>query len=392
MIPPHGGTLVQQYLSLKEEASFGGLPCIPMSFIATSDLLNIASGVFSPLTGFMDSETVAMVVEENRIGQLAWTIPITLDVPRELAESIRPGQVMGLQDPHGVLRGTIEVSDVFPHEKDWRCNGTFGTSEPGHPGVLTVQRMEDWLVGGTVSAFQPRCSPPDRVVTPQVSRERFAEMGWETVAGFQTRNPPHRAHEYLQRCALELTDGLFVQPLTGWVKPGDFLPNLVIKTYEFFINEIYPPKRVFLGSLNTAMRYAGPKEAVFHAIVRQNFGCTHFIVGRDHAGVRDDEGIRDFYGKYEAHRFFNEIPDLDIQILKFYEPFFCTRCGFVATDKTCGHPDERRYISGSIVRDALVRGDLLTSDIMREEVFRFLLEQQCEGELFHTEDTSIAAV
>lgn len=378
MISPHGGKLINQCWSERKRQSYANIPSIPMSAIAASDLRNIATGAFSPLTGFMDEKTVTSVVNENRVGSHVWTIPITLDVTRETADAIRPGSEMGLAGPSGALQGLIEVSEVFSHRKEERCRGTFGTVEPRHPGVATVQAMGDVLVAGRVWAFSPQDAAGSVAdIPPAVTREHFDKQGWKTVAGFQTRNVPHRAHEYLQRCALECTDGLFIQPIRGWVKPGDFDPEIVQLAYRAFIKELYPADRVYLGSLSTAMRYAGPKEAVFHALIRQNFGCTHFIVGRDHAGVGG------FYGIYEAHRFIDELPPLDIAIFKFHEPFFCRRCGGTTTDKTCGHDDaQRTYINGTNVREMLVGRRPIPQHIMREELVRLLMDLQDQRPLF----------
>lgn len=378
MISPHGGILINQVLSAQKRAGFEKIPRIPMSAIAASDLWNIATGAFSPLTGFMDDKTVVTVVNENRIGSHVWTIPITLDVSKEIADAIQPGREMGLVDPAGALQGIIEVSEVVPHQKEDRCLGTFGTLEPRHPGVATVHAMGDVLVAGRAWVFESEASNTSaRSVSPAVTREHFARKGWKTVAGFQTRNVPHRAHEYLQRCALEYTDGLFIQPIDGWVKPGDFDPEVVFIAYRFFIKELYPPDRVYCSGLRTAMRYAGPKEAVFHALIRQNFGCTHFIVGRDHAGVGG------FYHSYAAHRLIDTLPALDICILKFHEPFYCQRCGGTTTDKTCGHDESQRtYINGSGVREMLVGRQSIPSYIMREEIVRFLHDLQQQRSLF----------
>jgi sulfate adenylyltransferase len=378
MIAPHGGKLVQQCLPEGARDRYAGIPAIPMSAIAASDLWNIATGVFSPLTGFMDQRTLNTVLQDNRVESVAWTIPITLDVTAPVAERIQTGREMGLTDLQGVLRGLIQVSDVYPHPKDERCRGTFGTQEARHPGVATVQGMGDYLVAGTVQAFGERDPSLNAGYRPPVeTREYFEKQGWSTVAGFQTRNVPHRAHEYLQRCALECTEGLFIQPISGWVKPGDFDPDVVQQAYRLFIKELYPADRVLLGSLSTAMRYAGPKEAVFHAIIRQNFGCTHFIVGRDHAGVGK------FYHAYAAHRMFDQLPPLEINVLRFHEPFYCARCGSIATEKTCGHGEpQRTYINGSDVRVMLLANRTIPPHIMREEMVRFLLAQQKERTLF----------
>jgi sulfate adenylyltransferase len=378
MISPHGGKLINQCWPERKRRSYANIPAIPMSAIAASDLWNIATGVFSPLTGFMDEKALTTVLRENRIESLAWTIPITLDVPEKVAERIRPGEEVGLTDPQGVLQGVIQVSEVSPHRKDERCLGTFGTLDPLHPGVATVQAMGSYLIAGTVWTFSTGERESEAwALTPAATRQCFEKKGWKTVTGFQTRNVPHRAHEYLQRCALEYTDGLFIQPIRGWVKAGDFDPEIVQLTYRLFITELYPADRVHLGSLSTAMRYAGPKEAVFHATIRQNFGCTHFIVGRDHAGVGR------FYETYAAHEIFDNLPSLDISILRFFEPFFCKRCEVIATDKTCGHDEpQRTYINGSDVRDMLAARRPIPSHVMREDMVRFLRELQESRPLF----------
>jgi sulfate adenylyltransferase len=334
--------------------------------------------VFTPLTGFMGRRAVESVLAENRLpGGPAWTVPIVLDAREKDAQSLRRGMELGLADEAGTLHGVIEVSEVFAHDRPAHARRLYGMLDAEHPGVRSVLEMGECLVAGDVHAF---AQPPESAhqLSPAQSRQIFEERGFRTVAGFQTRNVLHRAHEYLQRTALEIVDGLFIQPLIGWKKKGDYEPSVILDVYPKFIKQFYPRASVVFGALNTAMRYAGPKEAAFHAIIRKNFGCTHFIVGRDHAGVGG------FYGHYEAQEFLATLGDIGIEILAFKEPIYCDRCRMIVTSRTCGHERAHLHpVSGTIIRKALTDGHEPPDWILRPEVFKELRRLAKRGPLFH---------
>lgn len=376
MIKPHGGKLVNRYVS-KPRGRMSVLPKVVLSQVAVSDLYNIAEGVFSPLTGFMKRAEFLSVVNHNKVKGLTWTIPILLDVDKTTALMVKKNKKTALVDRRGRLLGQMKVNDIYRHNKDLHALGVFGTKDHHHPGVRFVYQMKDYLLGGEVYVF-PNHNKVANYLSPSQTRKIFEERGYETIAGFQTRNVIHRAHEYLQRCALELVDGLFIQPIVGWKKQGDFQAKVVIKAYQKFIKDYYSSKRITFGTLKTAMRYAGPKEAVFHAIIRKNFGCTHFIVGRDHAGVGG------YYGKYEAHDIFNKIDDIGIKVLKFKEPLYCRRCQLIVTEKTCGHNTKYlQEISGTLVRKIIRAGRQPKNQIFRPEVYKLLGKEFKAHHLFY---------
>ena len=378
MNSPHGaGRLVDRTWPAARKARFRKLPVLSAGARVVSDLHNIAAGVFTPLEGFMDRKTMEAVLEKNRLPSGAvWTVPIVWDVPSAAAESLRPGDEIGLRGPQGELEGVLELSEVFAHDKKAHARRLFGTLDLAHPGVRDVLDMGDALLAGRVRAFaRPQAA---HRLTPERSREIFYERGFSTVAGFQTRNVPHRAHEYLQRSALEMVDGLFIQPIVGWKKKGDYEPATIVEVYPKFIRSFYPRRSVVFGTLDTAMRYAGPKEAVFHAIIRKNFGCTHFIVGRDHAGVGG------FYAPYAAHAFLKEIGNLGIAILSFKEPIYCRRCRMIVTARTCGHrPADLSPVSGTIIRKSITDKKEPPEHILRREVYRELLRISRKRPIFN---------
>jgi sulfate adenylyltransferase len=360
---PYGGILVRR-ISAPGSALPKGTPLLVIDDIVESDLLNLATGAFSPLDGFMDSKTLASVCASNRLPDgLPWTIPIAFAISAEQRREIEGAALVALKSAvTGKLVGTIAPSEVYAHDKEARISATFGTNDDAHPGVKLVRGMGPFLLAGKISAFEDALSS-DPLAYPAGVRARLSAMGLNKVAGFQTRNVVHRAHEYLQRVALEVCGGLLVHPVVGWKKSGDFRPEAVRRGYEEFIRKFYPPKKVLLAFLKVAMRYAGPKEAVFHAIIRKNYGCTHFIVGRDHAGVGG------FYETYAAHQIFETMPPLGIEILRLREPFYCVKCDGVATDNSCGHSDsDREYISGTKVRSILTGGGDPAHHIFRTDV------------------------
>lgn len=366
---PHGGVLIDRTLppelAAEELKRSQTLPKLPTDRDTLWDAEKIAIGAFSPLRGFMTFEQVQSVVDELRLpsGEV-WSMPILLPVPDELVDSVKAAKEVVLTDEKGQLIATVSVEDVFRLDKRWLVKGVFGTDDENHPGVAKVLSQPDWFLGGELTLLQAPENPYRRwEKTPKETRAHFERMGWKTVVGFQTRNAPHRAHEYLQRCALEFCDGLLIQPIMGTKKGDDFPTEAILAAYEVMVHQFYPQDRVLLSGITTWMRYGGPREAVFHAIFRKNYGCTHFIVGRDHAGVGS------YYEPYAAQRIFDELPDLGITILKVTASFYCERCGSLATDKTCGHaPEHRRNISMTALRTMLRNGEKPPPELIRPEV------------------------
>ncbi len=375
MIAPHGGELVQriargeQAQSLREEAR--GLWTVHLAPKEAADVVLIATGAYSPLRGFMTEEAYRSVVHEMHLPNgLPWTLPITLPVPEEVARHIGPGDRLALRAPQ--LLAVLEVAEVYRRDREQEARLVFGTADPRHPGVARLLQESPWLVGGEVWLVdRPPPVFPGLELDPAQTRELFARAGWRTVTAFQTRNPIHRAHEYLQKCALEVTDGLLLHPLVGETKGDDLPAQVRLRTYEVLLEAYYPRDRVVLAVFPAAMRYAGPREAVFHAIVRKNYGCTHILIGRDHAGVGG------FYEPYAAHRVFERFDPKAIGIvpLFFGEAFYCRRCDGMATERSCPHPPEARINpSGTWVRELLRTGQLPPPQVMRPEVARILLQ------------------
>ncbi len=336
------------------------------------ELENLALGALHPLDGFMNEDQFRGVVDHMRLPDgMVFTLPVVLDTTRDRAAGIA-----GLPSVRLWFDG-VEVGEVVP-ESIYECDKrevvrkVFGTDDAAHPGVSHFFSMGDVFVGGPVRLMKrTRPDVSAEELTPRATRAAFAARGWRTVAGFQTRNVPHRAHEYLQRIALEQVDGLFIQPLIGRRKEGDYTPQAILTGYRALIAGFYPRDRVMLGALTTAMRYAGPREAVLHAIIRRNYGCTHFIVGRDHAGVGN------YYGKYDAHDLVQRFDDeLGIAILCMAGPYYCTLCGGIVTERTCPHgvsrPDAVMDIAGTDIRAILVGGAEPDTRIMRSEVLESL--------------------
>jgi len=336
------------------------------------DVENMATGVFSPLKGFMTKEELEGVVYQMLLPSgHVWTIPILLQVEEKVARSLGPGERVALRDDEGRLKALLDVKDIYPIELEKVARLVWGTDINEHPGVKTFYSKGRWAIGGDIWLLE-RVNHPlrDWVLDPEETRKVFEYRGWKRVVGFQTRNAPHRAHEYLQRIALEMADGLFINPVLGWKKSDDFDSYTVLKAYEYLIDNYYPSKRVLLSGLATAMRYAGPREAVFHAIVRKNFGCTHFIVGRDHAGVGN------FYGPYDAHRIFDKLPrDIGIEIIRVTAVFYCSQCGCMVSDKSCGHGESyRTYVSMTKIREMLRKGLVPPKEMIREDIAKLLFD------------------
>ncbi len=372
---PHGGALVDRVLRGEALAEarrrVRELPVVVLGEKEAADLELIATGAYSPLTGFMGEGDYAAVVEEMRLADgLVWSLPVTLAVPAERALTLRDGDEAALADAEGRVLGLMRVEERFEYDRRREARLVFRTEDEAHPGVARLYRQGEVYLGGPVWLLEERPPAfPAHHLPPARLREVFAARGWRTVVGFQTRNPIHRAHEYLQKCALETVDGLLVHPLVGATKDDDVPAEVRMASYRAVLERYYPAERVVLAVFPAAMRYAGPREAVFHAIVRKNYGCTHFIVGRDHAGVGS------YYGTYDAQRIFAEFrpEDLGITPLFFENAFYCRACGGMATTKTCPHGEgERVTLSGTRVRAMLRAGELPPPEFSRPEVARIL--------------------
>lgn len=369
---PHGGTLINRLATPEQRQAFEAkadtLPRVTLSERAFSDLVMIAIGAFSPLTGFMEQADYDRVVTDMRLSSgLPWSIPITLPVEEAVAADLKTGTHVRLDDPTGRFVGILELTQKYPYDKVKEATHVYRTDEDKHPGVKVVYDNGSINLAGPVWLLQRDPHPlfPDYQVDPVASRAMFADKGWKTIVGFQTRNPIHRAHEYIQKCALEIVDGLFLHPLVGATKKDDIPAEVRMRCYEIMLQHYFPQDRVILAINPAAMRYAGPREAIFHALVRKNYGCTHFIVGRDHAGVGD------YYGTYDAQHIFDEFEfeELGILPLKFEHAFYCTRTGTMATTKTSpSSPEERVHLSGTKVREMLRRGELPPPEFSRPEV------------------------
>lgn len=373
MIEPHGGKLVNRLLSGERagelEAAALDLPVIDLNPFEVSDLEMLAIGAFSPLEGFMRREDYVSVVGEKRLANgLPWTLPVTLAVNQEKAESLKKTTRVALAGPNGTRLAVLQVEDVYPYDRETESLAVFRTTNSDHPGARYLASRGDWLVGGAVEVFR-RPKERDRFskyrLDPTDTRRIFRERGWNTVVGFQTRNPVHRAHEYIQKAALEIVDGLLLHPIAGETKSDDVSLEIRLRCYEALLENYYPRDRVVLALNSASMRYAGPREAIFHALIRKNFGCTHFIVGRDHAGVGN------YYGPYDAQKIFAEFraDELGITPLFFEHTFYCRECAGMASPKTCGHAKESRVLlSGTQVRKVLREGGQLPPEFTRPEV------------------------
>jgi sulfate adenylyltransferase len=371
-IAPHGGQLINRIATPAERQEFldqaDHLPRVQLDERATSDLVMIAIGGFSPLKGFMEQADYEKVVDEMRlVSGLVWAIPITLSVSEEVAEPLQEGSWVRLDDPSGKFIGVLELTQKYRYNKNHEAVNVYRTDDKNHPGVRVVYEQGSINLAGPIWLLEREPHPlfPDYQVDPLASRKRFKEQGWKTIVGFQTRNPIHRAHEYIQKCALEVVDGLFLHPLVGATKSDDIPADVRMRCYEIMIENYFPQDRVILAINPSAMRYAGPREAIFHALIRKNYGCTHFIVGRDHAGVGD------YYGTYDAQYIFDEFEphELGIVPMKFEHAFYCTRTEQMATTKTSpSSKEERIHLSGTKVREMLRRGELTPPEFSRPKV------------------------
>jgi sulfate adenylyltransferase len=377
MIDPHGGELVHRELDVRETgelmAESEGLPSLTLNERESSDLELIGNGGMSPLEGFMSERDYRSVVEDMRLTSgPVWSLPVTLSA-KQGDPAVRPGTRAVLRDAAGTVWGDMEVEDVFAADLGHEAEKTLLTRDESHPGVQYLRELSGTYIGGRVRSIRRRESEtfPEHRLDPAETRALFREKGWKTVVAFQTRNPIHRAHEYIQKTALEIVDGLLVHPLVGATKSDDIPADIRMRCYEVLLDGYYPGSRVVLSVFPAAMRYAGPREAIFHAILRKNYGCTHLIVGRDHAGVGD------FYGTYDAQEIFDTLGpgELGIVPLRFEHAFYCNRCGGMATSKTCPHgSDDHVFLSGKKVRAMLREGVMPPPEFTRPEIAELLMD------------------
>jgi len=369
LILPHGGKLINKYI----EKNYDDLKSFEVSSDIRNDAENIATGVFSPLEGFMIQEDFLNVLKEGRLSNsIPWTMPIILDTEKEIAKQMKELRVVALCS-RGEKFGIMNVEEIYGYEKENVANAVYGTIDVNHPGVNRLFKMKEFLVGGGVEIFHLKENDEIQKfrMHPAETRSEIVKRGWKTVVGFQTRNVPHVAHEMLQKAALNIYDGLFVNPLIGKKKIGDFTDSLIINAYESLIMNYFPKNRVLFSTIHTTMRYAGPREAIHHAIMRKNLGCTHFIVGRDHAGVGN------YYPPFAAQEIFNEYPDLDIIPVIFPSFYFCKKCISYANEKTCPHGVEsKEELSGTMIRQMVNSGKIPEKHLMRPEISELILKSE----------------
>jgi sulfate adenylyltransferase len=374
MIQPHGGKLVDRVLKGQDKArtldKAPGLPRLVLDAELVSDIENIATGVYSPLEGFMGEKDFLAVLESSRLASdLAWTIPIVLDVDKATADRLKTGTEVLLAAEDGRPLAILHLREKYGFDKGETAEKVFGTRDPAHPGVAKVLAMKDVLLAGPIDLIEMTPTPFDRwKLSPKETRVLFEAKGWRTVVGFQTRNTPHIGHEYVQKAALTFTDGLFINPVIGRKKKGDFKDEVILASYEEAIRLYYLKDRTAMAILQMEMRYAGPREAIHHAILRKNFGCTHIIIGRDHAGVGA------YYPPFAAQDIFDEFPDLGIVPMFFRSFSHCRKCGSVVNEKICPHPpSDHIQFSGTKIRDLLVKGECPPAELMRPEVARVIM-------------------
>jgi sulfate adenylyltransferase len=369
MIQPHGGKLVDRVLAGKKKdealARAGRLARLDIDSELVSDVENIATGVYSPLEGFLGEADLKSVLASSRLrSDDAWTIPIVLDTDKGTAAKLKKGDEVLLAAEDGRAVAILHLQEKYGFDKGETAEKVFGTRDAAHPGVAKVMGMKDVLLAGPVDLLEMTPTPFDRYkLSPKETRVLFEAKGWRTVVGFQTRNTPHIGHEYVQKAALTFTDGLFINPVIGRKKKGDFKDEVILASYEEAIRLYYVKERTAMAILQMEMRYAGPREAIHHAILRKNFGCTHIIIGRDHAGVGA------YYPPFAAQDIFEEFPDLGIVPMFFRSFSYCRTCGSVVNEKVCPHsPAEHVQFSGTKIRDLLLKGECPPPELMRPEV------------------------
>ena len=379
MITPHGGQLVNRYADRKQKSLLHEKASAFESLYINKEELNkinnIASGLFSPLEGFMCKQDYNKVLEEMRLssGEI-WSLPVVLGVSPHKARNLKTGQKIALYfEKNRKLYAVLHLEEKYIFDIVKEARAVFGTVEQKHPGVARLYERDKVLLGGKITMLKPFFLEEYNKynLSPLEIRDMVSKKDWETVVGFQTRNPIHRAHEYIQKCALEIVDGLLVSPLVGHTKKDDISAEVRMKCYQQVLSHYFPEERVIMAVFPAKMHYAGPREAVFHALCRKNIGCSHFIVGRDHAGVRD------YYGTYEAQEIFSNfsVTELGINIMKFDYAFYCKKCQAMATRKTCPHEKGHIYLSGTRVRELLRSGEKPPLEMTRPEVAELLIAE-----------------
>ena len=377
MISPHGGKLIERVLSSDRAKEYlerkDKLPQIEVEEATLKDIFNICCGVFSPLEGFLGSKDYKQVLDSMRLADdTPWTIPIVLDVSEEASSKLKEGDEVLLVDSEKNPIAVLHLKEKYRYDRQEFARKVFATLDDKHPGVTKVKSMNPILLGGEIDLIQePQLPFMNYTLKPIETRVLFKEKGWNDIVGFQTRNVPHLGHEYVQKTALAFTDGIFINPVIGKKKKGDFTDEVILDSYNALIKHYYLQERAVMSVLQLEMRYAGPREAILHAIVRKNFGCTHFIVGRDHAGVGN------YYHPFAAHEIFSKFPDLVISPIFFSSFFHCKKCGGVCNEKTCPHSEEERInFSGTKMRELLEKGEMPSKEMMREEVVREILRHK----------------
>ena len=367
MIDALGGKLVNRV----KDFDPSGLISVDISADLANDVENIADGIFSPLEGFLNQQDFESVISKGRLANgTAWTMPTVLDVDEETGKKMKDAGDVLLKNPDGTGIAVLHVEDVYSYDKQATMNGVYGTNDDSHPGVSKTNSMKDFLVGGKIDYIQRQNETEIRKhrMTPTQTRELFEKAGWKTIVAFQTRNPPHVAHEMLQKTAITTRDGVFVNPLIGKKKSGDFKDEIIVKAYEVMIEKYYPENKCQLATLHTEMKYAGPREAIHHAIMRQNYGCTHIIIGRDHAGVGK------FYDPFAAHKIFDDYPELEIEPIFFPAFFYCKKCLTFTNPNVCPcDPEYREQISGTKMREMINNGESPSEFILRPEVAEVII-------------------
>ena len=370
MPKPHGGKLINRYLK-KDTIEIKELPKFEIETDLSEDIINISTGVFSPLEGFLYNNDLENVIKEKRLSNdTPWTIPILLDFDRHNSKGIKEGDTVLLTNNENGVRALLDIDEIYRYDKKSLAQAIYNTKDTNHPGVANIHKMKQDFIGGKIKLLDSKIREFDNYnLSPRETRILFRERRWKEIVAFQTRNPPHIGHEYVQKTALTFVDGIFINPIIGKKKKGDFKDEVILSSYEALMKHYYLKKRSVMSILRTSMKYAGPREAIHHAIMRKNYGCTHFIVGRDHAGVGN------YYGPYDAHEIFSEFPDLGI-IPVFFRSFSrCKKCGSVVNDKICPH-DQKYHInfSGKKIRELLNKGEVPPEDMMRKEVAEIILK------------------